>query len=180
MPQQSFPPDTAGDSRGSPLAARRGASPALTDQSLEEVALEDVDDPLDGVPQLPVLRLAQLGAVLLQQAQRSLGICKRTAGTAVSTGVRGGCPHTPTHPHTRGGDAELGTAPPHRALSGPEPRGAGPGAAEEPGAALTLLPDGHGAALPRGSASHARSPAGLRVRRGRGGGAARLPLQAGP
>lgn len=50
----------------------------LTDQRLEEVALEDADDPLDGVPQLPVLRLAQLGAVLLQEAQGALGICGRT------------------------------------------------------------------------------------------------------
>lgn len=120
MPQQSFPPDTAGDSRGSPLAARRGASPALTDQSLEEVALEDVDDPLDGVPQLPVLRLAQLGAVLLQQAQRSLGICKRTAGTAVSTGVRGGCPHTP--PHTRRGRGARDRPAPPRFVRAGAPR----------------------------------------------------------
>lgn len=45
-----------------------------TYESLEEVALEDVDDPLDGVSELPVLGVLQLGPVLLQQQQGSLCI----------------------------------------------------------------------------------------------------------
>lgn len=46
-----------------------------TYESLEEIALEDVDDPLDGVSELPVLGVVQLGPVLLQQLQRSLCVC---------------------------------------------------------------------------------------------------------
>ncbi|TKS65270.1 hypothetical protein D9C73_028601 [Collichthys lucidus] len=46
----------------------------VTYESLEEVALEDVDDPLDGVSELPVLGVLQLGPVLLEQQQSSLCI----------------------------------------------------------------------------------------------------------
>lgn len=45
-----------------------------TYESLEQVALEDVDDPLDGVSELPVLSTLQLGPILLQQQQGSLCI----------------------------------------------------------------------------------------------------------
>lgn len=46
----------------------------LTYESLEQVALEDVDDPLDGVSELLVLRTLELGLVALQEEQSSLGI----------------------------------------------------------------------------------------------------------
>lgn len=46
----------------------------LTYEGLEQVALEDVDDSLDGVPELLVLRPVELGLVALQQEQSSLGI----------------------------------------------------------------------------------------------------------
>lgn len=43
-----------------------------TYESLEQVALEDVNDPLDRVSQLPVVCVLQLGPVLLQQQQGPL------------------------------------------------------------------------------------------------------------
>lgn len=46
----------------------------LTYESLEQVALEDVDDPLDGVSELLVLRTMEFGLVALQEDQSSLGI----------------------------------------------------------------------------------------------------------
>lgn len=45
-----------------------------TYEGLEEVALEDVDDPLDGESQLAVVGVVQLGPVLLQQQQSSLSV----------------------------------------------------------------------------------------------------------
>lgn len=53
-----------------------------TYESLEEIALEDVDDPLDGVSELPVLGVVQLGPVLLQQLQRSLCVCTTGGGSS--------------------------------------------------------------------------------------------------
>lgn len=50
-----------------------------TDEGLEEVALEDVDDPLDGYAQLPLVGVLQFGSVFLQQGQRALGIWHRKA-----------------------------------------------------------------------------------------------------
>lgn len=62
--------------------------------------MEDADDTLDGVSQLPVLRLAQLGAVFLQEAQGSLGICKRRPDTPVTPAHQVGGPgmHAPGPP----------------------------------------------------------------------------------
>lgn len=57
-----------------------------TYESLEEVALEDVDDSLDGESELPVLGMVQLGPVLLQQQQGSLCIWATRGGAEVSRG----------------------------------------------------------------------------------------------
>lgn len=54
----------------------------VTYESLEEVALEDVDDPLDGVSELPVLGVLQLGPVLLEQQQSSLCIWATGRGSS--------------------------------------------------------------------------------------------------
>jgi hypothetical protein len=48
----------------------------LTEERLEKPALEDADDALDGVAQLPVLRRRQPAVVLLQQLKRTVRICK--------------------------------------------------------------------------------------------------------
>lgn len=49
----------------------------LTYESLEQVALEDVDDPLDRVSKLLVLGTMQLGLIILQEEQSSLSIYGR-------------------------------------------------------------------------------------------------------
>ncbi len=62
---------------GDPHAGCLQRGGGRTYESLEQVALEDVDDPLDGVSELPVLGVLQLGPVLLQQQQGSLCIWRR-------------------------------------------------------------------------------------------------------
>lgn len=46
----------------------------LTYECLEKVTLEDVDDPLDGESQLPVLSVVKFSAIFLQEWQGSLCI----------------------------------------------------------------------------------------------------------
>lgn len=61
---------------GDPLQRLLGKRRCVTYERLEQVALEDVDDPLDGESQLPVLGVVQLGPVLLQQQQSPLSVCR--------------------------------------------------------------------------------------------------------